>query len=90
MSHSQPTAPALIDCETAARALYDYLDGRLPEATETAVSAHVETCKACSSHFEFARRVLTLMPSALPLGGESSLLRARIVSTLAADGYSGQ
>jgi anti-sigma factor RsiW len=90
MSHSERTVPALIECEAAARALYDYLDGRLPEASTRAVAAHVQTCKDCASHFEFARRVLTFMPAALPLAGDAALLRARIVSALATDGYSGR
>lgn len=81
--------PALIDCETAVRALYDYLDGRLPTATMRTVHGHIETCKVCAGHFAFARRVLDLVPSALPLGGESHALRARIVSSLKAEGFTG-
>jgi len=79
--------PSLIECETAARALYDYLDGRLSEATQAAVRAHVETCSQCASHFTFARRVLDRLPASLPLGGVSQPLRERIVSSLAAEGY---
>jgi anti-sigma factor RsiW len=79
--------PALIDCETAARALYDYLDGRLPSATMETVHQHVETCRNCASHFTFARRLIDLVPAALPLGGESQALRARIVASLTAEGF---
>ncbi|MBC7843431.1 MAG: zf-HC2 domain-containing protein [Gemmatimonadaceae bacterium] len=80
-------SPALIECEAAARALYDYLDGRLPMATEASVYWHIETCRNCASHFAFARRVLDLVPSAVPLAGEAHALRARIVESLKVEGY---
>jgi anti-sigma factor RsiW len=87
MSNAEREQPALIDCETAARALYDYLDGRLPTATMEVVQHHVETCRACASHFAFSRRVLELVPAALPLADESHGLRLRIVETLKSEGY---
>lgn len=87
MSHSERAQPALMECETAARALYDYLDGRLPTATMEAVHHHVQTCRACAGHFAFARRVLELVPAALPLGDESHALRVRIVESLKSEGY---
>lgn len=90
MTNTERAVPALIDCETAARALYDYLDGRLPAASERTVEAHVATCKACAPHFVFARRVLDLVPMSMPLSAESPALRARIVTALEADGYSGR
>ena len=88
MSSADTDVPALIDCETAVRALYDFLDGRLSDATTDAVQHHVETCRNCASHFVFARRLLDLVPAALPLGGEAGQLRMRIVEALKADGYS--
>ena len=90
MSSDERGSPALIECEAAVRALYDYLDGRLPFETEAAVHGHIETCRNCSSHFVFARRVLDLVPAAMPLGGDALLLRARIVESLKVEGYSGR
>lgn len=87
MTSDERGSPALIECEAAARALYDYLDGRLPMATEASVHLHIETCRNCASHFEFARRVLHLVPSAMPLAGEAHALRARIVESLKVEGY---
>ncbi len=89
MQNSEREGPALIECETAARALYDFLDGRLPEETMEAVQHHVDTCRNCASHFTFARRVLEQIPAALPLSGEAHALRARIVASLKAEGYTG-
>ncbi len=90
MKHTtERDGPALIECETAARALYDFLDGRLPLATMAAVQNHVDTCRNCASHFTFARRVLEQIPAALPLSGEAHALRARIVESLRSEGYTG-
>ena len=88
MSTADKGVPALIDCETAVRALYDYLDGRLAEATTSAVQGHLATCRGCASHFTFARRLLELVPAAMPLAGESGNIRARIVESLKSEGYS--
>lgn len=79
--------PSLIDCEAAARALYDYLDGRLPYASTLAVQQHVEMCQCCAGHYHFARRVLELIPSAMPLDGDSRHLRLKVIETLKAEGY---
>lgn len=79
--------PSLIDCEAAARALYDYLDGRLPHASTRAVRQHVEMCECCAGHYRFARRVLELMPSAMPLDGDSRDLRLKVIESLKAEGF---
>jgi anti-sigma factor RsiW len=49
--------PATIDCETAVRRLWDFLDGRLPEMAHAEVEAHLATCLLCPPHFEFARKM---------------------------------
>jgi anti-sigma factor RsiW len=87
MNTSERDLPARIDCETAARALYDYLDGRLAPPSMTEVHGHIETCRNCASHFDFARRVLSLVPSSLPLESDSSVLHTRIVESLKAEGF---
>jgi predicted anti-sigma-YlaC factor YlaD len=87
MTTTSGTIPARIDCETAARALYDYLDGRLAGATYESVTAHIETCRNCSSHYIFARQLLDQIPASLPLSTESQALHARIVASLKAEGY---
>jgi anti-sigma factor RsiW len=79
--------PSRVDCEAAARALYDFLDGRLPDASMQAVRRHVEMCACCAGHYHFARRVLELIPSAMPLDGESRDLRLKVIETLKAEGY---
>jgi anti-sigma factor (TIGR02949 family) len=81
--------PSMITCERAARALYDYLDGRLPDAERTVLHEHATTCKECAPHFEFARRLLDLLPASMPLTDVPRALRARILESLAAEGYTG-
>ncbi len=80
--------PPLIDCHAAASALYDFLDGRLADTAVSAVQGHIDTCRNCASHYDFARQVLTLIPAALPLPTVSEALRGRIVTALKAEGYS--
>ncbi len=88
MTIAQLEPPPLIDCRTAASALYDFLDGRLPDSAVGAVQGHIDTCRTCASHYDFARQVLMLIPSALPLPTDSAALRERIVKSLTAEGYS--
>ena len=87
MSVTEHDLPARIECETAARALYDYLDGRLSPISMEVVHRHIATCRTCASHFDFARRLLDLVPAAFPLDDTSPALRARIVVSLKSEGY---
>lgn len=83
--HQHP--PARSQCEMAARALYDFLDGRLPPAATADVQAHVETCRTCAPHFDFARHLLALMPGAMPLTDVPPALRERLLEALRAEGF---
>jgi anti-sigma factor RsiW len=51
------TKPAAIDCTTAVRRLWDYLDGRLTPVAHDEVEAHLATCAKCPPHFMFAERM---------------------------------
>jgi len=50
-------APTAIDCLTAVRRLWDYLDGRLSVAAHDEVEAHLAVCAKCPPHFTFAERM---------------------------------
>jgi anti-sigma factor RsiW len=80
----EPTAPRPIDCETAVRRLWDYLDGRLPAMTHGEVEAHLRSCELCPPHFEFAAEMRkALAESAQPLStGEETRLRLRVRGAL--------
>jgi anti-sigma factor RsiW len=46
-----------IDCETAVRRLWDFIDGRLPAMSHQEVQAHLASCLDCPPHFAFAREL---------------------------------
>ena len=49
-----PASTAPIDCETAMRRLWDYLDQRLPDISRAEVDAHLSACAPCRTHVTFA------------------------------------
>jgi anti-sigma factor RsiW len=62
-----PNPPSVIDCVTAVRRLWDYLDGRLAADARDEVEAHLATCALCPPHFEFAERMKrSLAATAVP------------------------
>ena len=78
--------PEPIDCETAVRRLWDYLDGRLSTAARHEVEAHLAVCEYCPPHFSFANEIrVTLAASAPPAitDGEEAQLRERVRAALA-------
>ena len=87
---SRTAAPAPIDCETAVRRLWDYLDGRLPSAAHDEVEAHLATCQRCPPHFIFARSMQSALAASAPAldeagAAEEARLRERVRRALMAD-----
>lgn len=77
--------PASIDCETAVRRLWDYLDGRLPDLARTAVEEHLAACELCPPHFDFARTMHSALAASAPPrvpDDEEARLRERVRSAL--------
>jgi len=58
--------PAPIDCETAVRRLWDFLDGRLPDIPRAEVETHLATCERCPPHFDFARTMRGALATSSP------------------------
>lgn len=78
--------PSPIDCETAVRRLWDYLDGRLSAIAKHEVEAHLETCERCPPHFDFARSIRSALAASAPppLGtDEETQLEERVRTALA-------
>lgn len=72
------TTAAPIECETAVRRLWDYLDGRLPTLARDEVEAHLAACAVCPPHFAFARQLRsTLAAAAPPPAGDDDEARLR-------------
>lgn len=57
---------APIDCDTAVRRLWDYIDGRLATMAREEVDAHLATCERCPPHFAFARTMRGVLASIVP------------------------
>jgi anti-sigma factor (TIGR02949 family) len=84
-SHPSDAAPSPIDCATAVRRLWDYLDGRLSAPARDEVEAHLATCEKCPPHFEFAERIkASLAAAAVPAISreEEARLRERVRGAL--------
>lgn len=85
--------PAPIDCRTAVKRLWDYLDGRLPEMARDEVEAHLATCAVCPPHFTFARTMQSALAASAPprvLADEEARLRERVRSALVRLGRGGE
>ena len=83
---TQPVTPSAIDCETAVRRLWDYLDGRLPAMAHDEVEAHLAACALCPPHFTFARAMTRGLAESAPpplSEGDEDRLRARVREALA-------
>lgn len=82
----RPT-PAPIDCETAVRRLWDYIDGRLPTMARGEVDAHLATCEECPPHFAFARTMRSALAASAPApagADDEARLRERVRVALTA------
>lgn len=83
---SSGATPVAIDCATAVRRLWDYLDGRLSLVAHDEVEAHLATCEKCPPHFMFAERMKRSLAgtSAPAISGEDEArLRQRVRGALA-------
>ena len=77
--------PDPIDCETAVRRLWDFLDGRLPDLARAEVEAHLATCELCPPHFAFARMLRSGLAASAPppvASDEEARLRERVAQAL--------
>jgi anti-sigma factor RsiW len=75
----------MIDCETAVRRLWDFVDGRLPVGARLEVEAHLGSCPDCPPHFAFAREMRSAVAATKArVGPDETQLRARVRAALAA------
>jgi len=81
------TTPADRDisaCLHAVQQLWDYLDGRLPDAPRQWVDDHLATCDGCASHFEFERGFLEALGRLRRDDDQFAALRERVQRAVAA------
>lgn len=79
---------SLIDCTTAARRLWDYVDGELDDARMAEVEAHLAICQQCPAHFAFAKSLLESIKAARARLEDPRALRQRVVAALRDAGFS--
>jgi anti-sigma factor (TIGR02949 family) len=80
------TMPRPIDCESAMRRLWEYLDGALGDADAEAIRAHVADCAGCRAHTEFERGLLGSITAARDEHDDPARLRAAVLEKLRAAG----
>ena len=73
-------------CREIVRQLWPYLDGALPDELQVRVTAHLESCVNCRSHYDFEGAFLEAVRASANLGDEFKPLRARVLAALAAQG----
>ena len=75
-----------IDCGTAVRQLWDYLDQELDDQRMDEVRQHLETCKDCLSHAEFGQRFLLALERARERQLMPPAVRSDVMAALTAAG----
>lgn len=80
--------PTSIDCQTAVRQLWDYLDEELSDERMNEVHHHLEECASCLPHAEFGRRFLDALESVRHQQVMPPEVRSQVVAALAEAGFS--
>jgi anti-sigma factor (TIGR02949 family) len=84
-----PREPPVIDCLTAVRQLWDYLDDELTEERLRAVQHHLESCGDCLPHRDFARQFLQALQAVKRERPMPTEVRRRVMARLAEAGFTG-
>jgi len=67
--------------------LWPYLDGVLSDEERERIVRHLEVCRDCHSHFDFANAFLDAVAAARPLLKVDDRLRTRVLGALSAEGF---
>ncbi|MBC8090024.1 MAG: zf-HC2 domain-containing protein [Phycisphaerae bacterium] len=78
--------PAPIDCESAMKDLWDYLDDELPPHRTEQIRVHLETCVGCDAHMQFCRSFLTQIDLPVVSATHLAQLRDKVHATLQREG----
>lgn len=77
---------APIDCRTAMRELWEYLDNELPAERTEQIRLHLATCTGCHEHMQFCRTFLEQIDMPQVSADAVTTLRARVQEALRRDG----
>lgn len=75
-----------IDCRSAMRELWDYLDSELPAERTEQIRLHLASCTGCHEHMQFCRAFLAQIDMPLVSADAVTSLRARVQDALRRDG----
>ena len=70
------------DCESVVRALWDFLDAELDDATAAEIDAHLEACGNCRSHADFEQRLVDELAGLRRGDTDPEALRDRVRAAL--------
>jgi anti-sigma factor (TIGR02949 family) len=79
-----------IDCRTAVRQLWDYLDEELDDQRVDEVRQHLETCKHCLPHADFGERFLQALNGARQRHLMPTAVRSQVMAALAQAGFTAE
>jgi len=80
-------APQMLDCTSAMRMLWDFLDGHLAEADDAAVRAHMDRCSHCFPNAQFGELVLKAVAAQRAVPEPSRSVRDGVLARLRLEGY---
>jgi anti-sigma factor (TIGR02949 family) len=69
-------------CRDIVRQLWPYLDGALTDDWQDRVTAHLEECENCRSHYDYERAFLDAVRASSAFEGDFETLRGRVVAAL--------
>ena len=75
------------ECEFVVMRLWPYLDGAVSEDDRERIVRHLEVCRDCHSHFDFANAFLDAVAKARPHLTVNDSLRSRVLTALTAEGF---
>lgn len=81
-----PDEVSAIDCTSALRQLWDYLDSELNDTRMGEVRHHLETCEHCFQNADFSRRFLDALIGARERQVLPAVVRSQVMAALAQAG----
>ncbi len=83
-----PDEDRQIDCTTAVRQLWDYLDEELDDERMGQVRQHLESCSHCLPHAEFGQRFMQALDRVRDRHLMPPAVRTQVMAALAEAGFS--
>ena len=79
-----------VNCVTALRQLWDYLDGELTSERLEAIRKHIEICSRCFPSYDFEKMFLEAISATRPECRAPERLRDKIEAALREAGFGGR